>query len=291
MDIRAATDAERAVATERVFREGPAAGEFLRLIASGDVDAADLLVAVDATGVCGGMVAQPLPGHLGVVAPPSADDPAIADALVLAAIAHLEKNHVRLVQAYLDADADPVALEHGGFRFVTRIEHRRLASIKSGGTASPCGIGQGDAVPPLSGIVFDKAFDPALFAATLVATHEGSLDAPEANIGATAEEIDSGYAATCERWLAVEDEQPVGVLILSKTMTTGEIEYFGVVPAARGRGVGAAILHHAMDSFRNRGLTNVSVAVDERNIPARKLYDRLGFQPFRVENLWLRKLA
>jgi ribosomal protein S18 acetylase RimI-like enzyme len=298
MDVRAATVAERPAAAGRIFGVGDQAARFLELVSSGNFDPRDLLVAIEADELRGAMIAQTLPGHLAVVVPPGADDFATADSLVLAALDHLKSSGVRLAQAYLDPGADTAALEGHGFRGLTQIEHRlRRRLPESGGTASPCEQEQGDAVPPLSNAIqFTQFFDESLFGLTLLATYEGSLDAPEANIGASIEDILAGYRhgnAQPNWWLVSQGGENVGVLLLGETAspTVGEIEYFGVVPSYRGRGIGAAIMNHSIATFQRTGVNDISVAVDVRNLPARKLYDHLGFQPFRVQNLWLRNIS
>ena len=51
----------------------------------------------------------------------------------------------------------------------------------------------------------------------------------------------------------------------------------GVTPAARGRGVGAALIVALLAAARNAGFHAVSLSVDRQN-PAARLYTRLGFR-------------
>jgi ribosomal protein S18 acetylase RimI-like enzyme len=277
VEVRAALPEELQAIAEWLFGDGVAVDHFLQAIAKRSLDPAHVLVALKGDGLCGAVVAEPLPGKLSVVLPPRANDPATADALIEAALDHVRSFGVRLAQAYLDPPTNPAAFERNGFHFATRIEKW------------VCDVGepQRSTGPKLC---FTSDFDLATFRSTLLATFEGSLDAPEANIGATAEEIDGGYAANCERWLALEDGRPLGVSILSQIADSGVIEYLGVVPAARHRGIGRAILNHAVNTFHDMGVKQISVSVDARNQPARALYDRLGFRPVRTQNLWLLRL-
>jgi len=50
-----------------------------------------------------------------------------------------------------------------------------------------------------------------------------------------------------------------------------------VAPRARGRGLGAALLIHAMYGVRAAGLSTIGLTVTDGN-PARRLYDRMGFR-------------
>lgn len=50
-----------------------------------------------------------------------------------------------------------------------------------------------------------------------------------------------------------------------------------VTPEARGRGVGAELLNDAITRARDAGATSVTLDVDDRNVDARRLYERYGF--------------
>ncbi|MBS1879008.1 MAG: GNAT family N-acetyltransferase [Actinobacteria bacterium] len=60
----------------------------------------------------------------------------------------------------------------------------------------------------------------------------------------------------------------------------GEIETLAVLPAARGRGVGSALLDAGRERFRGEGLEWWSVAVVEANSGAVALYRHAGFEPY-----------
>jgi GNAT superfamily N-acetyltransferase len=51
----------------------------------------------------------------------------------------------------------------------------------------------------------------------------------------------------------------------------------GVVPEARGRGIGGALLDALLALAREQGFRALSLAVDRQN-PARRLYERKGFR-------------
>jgi ribosomal protein S18 acetylase RimI-like enzyme len=57
-----------------------------------------------------------------------------------------------------------------------------------------------------------------------------------------------------------------------------ELVYFGLVPEARGRGLGRLLLRHGLDGLRGRGESAVMLAVDDRNAPAHALYREAGFR-------------
>ncbi len=53
--------------------------------------------------------------------------------------------------------------------------------------------------------------------------------------------------------------------------------YF-VVPAMRSRGIGAALVEHSFDEARRRGFDALQFNLVFESNPARRLYERLGFQ-------------
>jgi mycothiol synthase len=58
---------------------------------------------------------------------------------------------------------------------------------------------------------------------------------------------------------------------------TGWITQMGVVPSARGRGIGAALIGEAVRRMRSAGVEAITLNVNVNNQPAAALYRRLGF--------------
>jgi GNAT superfamily N-acetyltransferase len=85
--------------------------------------------------------------------------------------------------------------------------------------------------------------------------------------------------------LAEDDGVPVGFALFFHTFSTflGEpglyLEDLFVVPEARGRGVGRALLAHLSRLAVERGCGRVEWAVLDWNAPAIRFYDSLGAQP------------
>jgi GNAT superfamily N-acetyltransferase len=50
-----------------------------------------------------------------------------------------------------------------------------------------------------------------------------------------------------------------------------------VVPGRRGRGLGRALMEAAIGEARDRGADTMEIGVDEPDLPARRLYESLGF--------------
>lgn len=62
----------------------------------------------------------------------------------------------------------------------------------------------------------------------------------------------------------------------------GAIQNVAVLPDHRGRGVGRGLVLGCLHGFRNAGVQRVTLEVTADNIPAVKLYERLGFRTFKV---------
>jgi len=79
--------------------------------------------------------------------------------------------------------------------------------------------------------------------------------------------------------LAWDGEQLAGVLIGVPNPTLGWIDQLGVRPAWRRRGIGQALLQHAIRDFYRRGLRTMALSVSLNNqYGALRLYERAGMQ-------------
>ncbi|MEM8680327.1 MAG: GNAT family N-acetyltransferase [Planctomycetota bacterium] len=92
-------------------------------------------------------------------------------------------------------------------------------------------------------------------------------------------------------WYRVERSgATVGCLLLNEGSGEGEMElaYMGVLPSARGRGLGAALVRAAIHLARARRCRRLMLAVDLSNAPALQLYAAAGFVEVGRRTLWLR---
>jgi ribosomal protein S18 acetylase RimI-like enzyme len=88
-------------------------------------------------------------------------------------------------------------------------------------------------------------------------------------------------------WLIVErGGEAIGRLYLDKRDDLHRVIDISLVPAARGRGIGGAILTDVIAAADAQG-KSVSIHVEMHN-PARRLYDRLGFVTVADEGIYLR---
>jgi ribosomal protein S18 acetylase RimI-like enzyme len=99
-------------------------------------------------------------------------------------------------------------------------------------------------------------------------------------------------AAEAVTWVAVDDEQPAGILgavtycPLGSTYreiavddTEAEFRMLAVAPAARGRGVGEALVRRCAEQARTEGMRRLVLSSMARMAAAGRLYRRLGFTP------------
>src|SRR6185503_8188119 len=84
-------------------------------------------------------------------------------------------------------------------------------------------------------------------------------------------------------WLAEQDEEPLGHLVLTVAFSMeygglrGFVDDLYVRPSARGRGIGAALLDAAREGAIARGLRALCVETGLADHPARSLYGRAGY--------------
>ena len=69
-----------------------------------------------------------------------------------------------------------------------------------------------------------------------------------------------------------------------------ELVYMGLVPSARGRGLGLELVRSAREFGHRAGCSRIILAVDQRNHPARSIYDRAGLQSVLSETVWVKSL-
>jgi ribosomal protein S18 acetylase RimI-like enzyme len=124
-------------------------------------------------------------------------------------------------------------------------------------------------------------------------SHESTLDFPELDGRRSLREILQGYQATGDDparwWLRRGEAGAVGVLILTAMPEREwELSYVGVVPGARRKGHGRALVRKAIAEARFAGAGVLTVSVDARNLPALELYRSLGFVEFDRRDVYLK---
>lgn len=255
------------------------------LLTSGEFDPAGLFVGHDEhRTVRAAMLAQPLPGALGVAWPPRAEPGADPDAVVSAACGWLRARGVKVCQVFAADAAGLAPLERHGFRHVTQVVHMRRAVDPD--RDHPAG---------LSVTLHPADSPPDVFADTLLRTYDGSLDCPELTGTRSVAEVLAGHRPAdglpTERfWFLVRHAgEPAGVVLFDVGTEPGALElaYLGLVPAARGRGLGDELVRFAVGHAATDGCHTLTLSVDARNGPAERLYRRHGFWEYDRREVWL----
>jgi mycothiol synthase len=263
----------------------------VEMVHQGELEAAGVVVARGGRGLRGALVCLPVAGASGLVWPPQVtagpDRADLEDQLVRHATAWLRQRGAKLAQALLFPAEVSLAgpLLRNGFRQITRLWYMRHDLDGKGPDA------------PADGRLGFRTYgdgDPAQFHETLLRTYEGSQDCPEVNGVRSLAEIIAGHQAQGRHdprrwWLALDDDHPVGVLLLADVpdYRGWDLSYLGVVPEARRRGIGRRLAVKALREARAADRVQLTLAVDARNRPARDLYRSLGFQAYEERTVYL----
>ena len=103
-----------------------------------------------------------------------------------------------------------------------------------------------------------------------------SLYPPEDNHFLSVEEL---VASHIDFWIAEAEDQALGCVALARLDGYGEVKSMFVDPAARGRGVGAALMAALEDRARKAGLPLLRLETGDTLDGAQRLYARQGFAP------------
>jgi ribosomal protein S18 acetylase RimI-like enzyme len=252
----------------------------------GLIDLSGLWIARRRGRIMGALLTQPLAGRAAAVWAPEVDATwgrsATAVALVRAALEDLRSRGFLIAQALLDESAPrhgAADLAGGGMPQVTELIYLERP------TSAPIYIRPG--VPPLLWQGFGIATE-AEFRNVLQATYQGSLDMPELEGIRSLDDILASHRAggrfSAGRWQVGRvggEPTTAAVLLLSELpdRDAWEVAYLGLTPSARGRGLGRAVLAHALEMAAPH-VPRIELAVDVRNHPATRLYCMAGFAPF-----------
>lgn len=255
-----------------------------RLLASarsGEFDLSGLLVARREGILEGALWARIQAGRSATVWPPVAARPQYADCTALLALAAIEWLHardIRLAQALVAIDtnwqASPLATV--GFEPVAELLYM------------VCLV---DRPPVTAAAEAEIDFEPIAarhsdrIASLIEETYQDTLDCPGLNGVREIGDVLDGYrscpAGAAAQWfIARRAGHDVGCLLLIDEPADAQCEiiYAGLVPAARGRGLGRTLVHRAQQEAHRAGRARLVLAVDRANLPAVKTYAGTGFQ-------------
>jgi ribosomal protein S18 acetylase RimI-like enzyme len=108
------------------------------------------------------------------------------------------------------------------------------------------------------------------------------FDEPTPPVAALAERLRS-LIANGDTLVLLAGEPPVGIAVLRlrRAIWSPGLECYlaelYVRPEQRRRGVGRALMHAVIDEARECGAETIDIGVDEPDLPARRLYETMGF--------------
>lgn len=226
-------------------------------------------------------------GHSGMVftsTPTTAEEETELAAVIRRASASARR--VRLAQALLDpAEArSRSAFEQAGYLHVGDLAYMRRLMPRVGEASDPAsrdGWPAGATVRPY------VSTDDSAMVDLLERTYIDTLDCPELRgMRETADVLEShrltGTFDPKLWWLLELDGKLEGAMLLNPCPDhdTVELVYLGLAPPARGRGLGLRMMEMGLGLLAGRREKHLTCAVDERNTPAWRLYERLGFTRF-----------
>jgi ribosomal protein S18 acetylase RimI-like enzyme len=243
--------------------------------------------------VVGSLFCIPSPGRSIVAWPPKYWTRVPADELVLVRRAlfrgmraYAVDEKARLAQVLLSAEeqgnADALIAE-GFFHLAHLIYLRRPSGLRP--------------LPEPRADVEYVCYAPELrqdFMQVLESSYEESLDCPQLTGARSMEDILDSHRAQGvfdpHHWFLMRREGTwVGCLLLAGLPEYNAIEvaYIAVLKGARARGLGRELLHHAIRVAEGCGVDILTLAVDSRNTPARRMYEAEGFSEWDHRDAYL----
>lgn len=251
--------------------------EMQMAVESGEVPLDDLLVALVDDRPIGAILAVRRAGGMAFVWPPATiDDTGGMARLLLQTIAQrLDSGGTQFAQCLLETDdaAAKTVMNDGGFPYLTDI------LLLNRSVAAPA--------DPLANALTTTAYEDethGLFVQVMESTFDGTLDCPSLTRLRRGDEALAAHRASGgfdpALWQVFHSpDGTVGVLLCVEhsERRVREIAYMGVVPHARGRGIGRAMLCHTLEQARRADCDFLEVAVDACNRYALEIYRHLGF--------------
>jgi ribosomal protein S18 acetylase RimI-like enzyme len=203
------------------------------------------------------------------------------EALLRAAAAYLDTRDVPLAQMVVGADDGYSAelLTRCGFpkfaelRYLYADASKASHSLEAQRNQGAAGV----SFSPFGG-------EQPWFAELIEQTYIDSRDCPGLDGVRLMAEVLEGYRAqgrySPRDWYIVQENgRDVGVLILAEhpEAANWELVYMGVIPDARGRGLGEQVIRFALNTVAANGGERLVAAVDHANEPALRAYFHVGF--------------
>ncbi len=230
------------------------------------------------------------PGRAALILLPSlrrdAPDEAALTAALIECHAAARERELALLQMLLPAEAAGTAraASGAGFRYLTRLIYLDRPAAAPVRRPLPEGF---------SWTVYNPA-RRALFERALEATYAQTLDCAELVGVRSVSDVLDGHRATGVHdpalWsLLMHGDQPAGALLLTRIPQRDalEVAYLGLAQPYRGQKLGEVLVAGALEACAKAGAKRLTLAVDEGNTPARRLYEQTGFVRFAERDAWI----
>jgi len=240
----------------------------------------------------GSVLAENLPGRAGTILPPRVDsscgpvDSSAAERLLGTALEYLRRSGAEIAQALVPAEAEQDIFLLATAAFERYCELLFLTSrLVDFPTAPPA--------PRLQFESYSRA-NHARLVRVIEETYQGTWDCPKLNGQRDVEDVLAGYQAIGlfdpARWLLVRSGgRDVGCLLLTAySHAVWELTYQGIIPRARGRGLGIDVVRHGQWLAAREGAEQLLVAVDAENDPALRVYAAAGFRVWEQRTVFAR---
>jgi len=271
---------------ERQSPDDPLAGErFLAGATASGIDVSRMWASVDrfdeVRQVCLAVVGAGRTAMVFVTSPADAEERDELGAVVRAACDSIEG--AVLAQVLLDVGCDRMesSLSQGGFRRLTRLLYLKRPLNRKDATLWDGEWPDGVTVEPYPKV---KAGE---LERALERSYEATADCPELCGMRTTQDVVASHRSIGRwdpgLWAVVRHEgSPEGAILLNPCPEQGVVElvYLGLSPALRGIGLGSRLVRWGLGRVADRSERTMMCAVDERNMAARRVYERVGFREF-----------
>jgi ribosomal protein S18 acetylase RimI-like enzyme len=294
--VRPAEAFEQIVALELLWSEADnsqtRAQESLKAAERGEVSLRELVVAEMDGRLVGAGLLTAQSGRIGFVWPPGvprgeAFRAEIQHAILTTMARRLDELELCIGQVILDPKelAMRAVLAQSGFPHLTDLHYM----------VCPAEFAPASELPSDIETETFSATNSERFAQVLDRTYIGTLDCPELDGVRSAQDAIAAHQGTGKFdpnrwWLYRHQNRDAGVLFLNEHPEREllEIVYLGVVPEARGKGLGQLMVERAL-AEAHRAKQSLVLAVDTRNLPARQIYQKAGFLDVTVQSVHLRQ--
>lgn len=260
----------------------PAVDQFIEFTQKQRMSLDELWLAHEHGQAVAAVLIVPSPGRTAIlfVSPTIATDGAVEARLARVACQSQSGERIRLVQAILDPgqEAEAKALRAAGFRNLATLIYMQRATERGRATL--------ELEPGYELSIWNEA-DRTLFERAILKSYENTHDCPGLLGLREMSDILAGHMASGrfvpELWAVVRrGGEPAGVMLinLAPPRQGAELVYLGLSPDARGKGLARKLMDYGLALAHQHGASSITLAVDDQNAPALKLYQALRFHGY-----------